>query len=208
MALRSIDVHALRIPRESGLPLCLYVVIAARNLNAIKTFVGTIVDDLGPRSPCNALLIEAHEPDEPDKRLAIWDLPEAKILHNPTQVWVQVDYKAYRRAYKRAFPDEDLTEMVLDHIMNRRLARIKGFNYLRIVPISRTANSSHGSLSEGWGVDYHSSPEMVKKNAASMAAVQYADLCDIVKMLDMKGGGSFMQKVNDAQKLVDLPPVS
>src|SRR5258708_40217965 len=81
----------------------------------------------------------------------------------------------------------------------------KGFAYLRIVPISREANSSHGSLSEGWAVEHHSSPEMRGKNRVSQASVQYADLSDIVKMLNMKGGGSFMESVNDAQKLVDLP---
>ena len=64
---------------------------------------------------------------------------------------------------------------------------------------------SHGGLSEGWGVEHHSSPMMVERNAASLAAVQYADLSDIVKMMDMQGGGSFMEIVNDAQRLVDLP---
>ena len=46
---------------------------------------------------------------------------------------------------------------------------------------------------------------MRELNRTSKAVVQYADLCDIVKMLNMEGGGSFMQNVNDAQKLVDLP---
>ena len=118
---------------------------------------------------------------------------------------MHVDYGAYRRAYNRAFPDLDLTGLVLDHVMNRRVARLKSFTYLRIVPISRGANSSHGTLSEGWGVEHHSSPEMRERNRASQAVVQYADLADIVKMLDMKGGGSFMDNVNEAQKLVDLP---
>jgi hypothetical protein len=89
--------------------------------------------------------------------------------------------------------------------MNRRVARLKGFNYLRIVPISRGANSSHGTLSEGWAVEYHGSPEMREQNRLSQAAVQYADLADITKMLNMKGGGSFMDNVNEAQKLVELP---
>jgi hypothetical protein len=89
--------------------------------------------------------------------------------------------------------------------MNRQVARLKGYTYLRIVPISRAANSSHGGLSEGWGVEYHSSPKMMELNRASQAVVQYADLADIVKMLNMEGGGSFMEIVNEAQKLVDLP---
>jgi hypothetical protein len=151
------------------------------------------------------LLVEAYEPEKPDERLAIWSLPQAAILHYPKQVWVHVDYTYYRRAYRRAFADVDLDNLVLDHVMNRRVARLKGFSYLRIVPISREANSSHGSLSEGWAVEYHSSPKMREINKASQGSVQYADLADIVKMLSMEGGGSFMDIVNDAQRLVDLP---
>jgi hypothetical protein len=49
---------------------------------------------------------------------------------------------------------------------------------------------------------------MLKSNNASQAVVQYADLADIVKMLNMQGGGSLMDVVNDAQTLVDLPRVS
>ena len=89
--------------------------------------------------------------------------------------------------------------------MNRRVARLKGFKYLRVVPVSRAVNSSHGSLSENWAVEYHGSPRMVKLNKASHALVQYADLSDIVKMINREGGGSLMEIVNEAQKLVDLP---
>jgi hypothetical protein len=49
---------------------------------------------------------------------------------------------------------------------------------------------------------------MRELNKSSLASVQYADLCDVVKMLNMEGGGSFMQNVNDAQKLVDLPELN
>lgn len=203
---RPIDQHAIRIPKDSGLLPCLYIPIAARDTKAVETFVGKIVRRLtsDPLSEA-ALLVEAYDPEKPDKRLAIWDLPDAIVLHYPKQVWVHVDYRAYRNAYSQAFPDLDLSDLVLDHVMNRRVARLKGFKYLRIVPISRGANSSHGSLSEGWAVNHHSSPEMRKKNISSRAAVQYADLSDIVKMLNIQGGGSFMDNVNEAQKLVDLP---
>ena len=57
---------------------------------------------------------------------------------------------------------------------------------------------------EKWAVEYLSSPRMREINKASKAAVQYADLSDIVKMLNMEGGGSLMETVNDAQKLVDI----
>lgn len=205
MTQRPIDQNAIRIPQQSGLLPCLFVPVAARDTKAIETYVGKIVAHLGTRSPSDALLVEAHEPEKADTRLPIWRLPAAEVLHRPKQVWVHVDYSAYRRAYIRAFPDIDLTGLVLDHVMNRRVARLKRFTYLRIVPISRPANSSHGGLSEGWAVAYHSSPKMMEINSASQAVVQYADLADIVKMLNMEGGGSFMDIVNDAQKLVDLP---
>jgi hypothetical protein len=181
------------------------VPVAARDTNAIEIYVGRVVEFLGRRSPKQALLVESCEPDKPDQRLAIWGHPGAAMLHHPLQVWVHVDYSAYRRAYIRAFPETDLSGLVLDHIMNRRVARLKGFAYLRIVPISREANSSHGGLSEGWAVEHHSSPRMMELNRASQAMVQYADRADVVKMLSMEGGGSFMDNINEAQKLVDLP---
>lgn len=205
MTRRPIDQQAIRIPQSSGLQPCLYVPVAARDTNAIETYVGRIVEGLSQRSPNKALLVEAHEPEEPDERLAIWQHPGAAVLHCSRQVWVHVDYRNYRRAYVRAFPEIDLTSLVLDHVMNRRVARLKGFAYLRIVPISRQANSSHGGLSEGWAVEYHSSPRMMEINRTSQAMVQYADLADLVKMLNMEGGGSFMENVNEAQKLVDPP---
>jgi len=82
--------------------------------------------------------------------------------------------------------------------MNRREARLKGFFYLRIVPISREANSCSGGLAEKWGLEYHSSQEMRAKNMTSPAKIQYADLADIMKMLNRKTG----DPVNEAQSLV------
>lgn len=203
--LRPIDLHAARMPWMAGLLPCLYVPIAARDSNAIETYVGKIHAQLSQRSKCKALLVEAHEPEKPDARLSIWHVPGAAALQHPQQVWVHVDYSGYRQAYTRAFPDIDLSDFVIDHVMNRRVARLKGFNYLRVVPVVRSVNSSHGGLSEKWAVAYHSSPGMVEINRASKAVVQYADLSDIVKMINMEGGGSFMEIVNEAQKLVDLP---
>lgn len=202
---RPIDEHATRIPHESGLLPCLYIPIAARSEVAIETYVGKVIKQLASVSVGKALLVESYEPDKPDERLAIWNEPAATVLHRPLQVWVDVDFRAYRRAYLQAFPGFNAKDFVLDHIMNRRVARLKGFKYIRIVPISCGTNSSHGSLSEGWGVAYHSTDAMRIKNGQSKASVQYADIADIAKMLDIQGGGSNMDLVNEAQKLVDLP---
>ncbi len=108
----------------------------------------------------------------------------------------------YRNTYLRALAVEDMTGLVLDHVMNRRVARLKGFLYLRIVPISRAANSSSGGLSEKWAVAYHSTPEMRERNRNSPARIQYADLADIVKMLNLKTGGALQDPVNEAQALL------
>jgi hypothetical protein len=56
----------------------------------------------------------------------MWQLEEAKIFHARHQVWVHVDFQAYRRAYELAFPLESLRGLVLDHILNRRVARLPG----------------------------------------------------------------------------------
>ena len=205
MAAREIDLEAVRIPERSGLPLCLFVPIAARDQAAIERYVGPIARVLESGETNRALLVEANDPPQRDFRLPIWGLTGARIFHAPFQVWVHVEFRAYRRAYAAAFPEESLHGRVLDHVLNRRVARLKGFEYLRIVPISRGANSSSGGLSEKWAVEYHSSPEMRKKNLESHAAVQYADLVDLVKMLDLKTGGGVMDPVNEAQAWVRPP---
>lgn len=169
---------------------------------AIEKYVGQIVRVLTPASPNKALLIQPYEAPPLNRRLPIWAIKESAILHHSRQVWVHVDYRGYREAYTRAFPDQPLNELVLDHILNRRMARAMRFDYLRIVPISRGANSSSGGLPEKWGVAYQSSPEMLRINAQRQSFIQYADLGDIVKMLNLKTGGALQDAVNEAQSLV------
>jgi hypothetical protein len=53
-------------------------------------------------------------------------------------------------------------------------AGIDAFRYLRIVPISRAANSSSGGLSEKWGVAYHGTRAMLAKNKHAGTFIQYA----------------------------------
>lgn len=199
----AIDAYAKEIAlTRYGLPPCLHVPVAARDEYAIQKYIGNISLVLMEGSPNGALLVEPHETPAINNRLPIWRLKEAALLHCPKQVWVHVDYSGYRKAYVKAFPGEDLTGLVIDHVLNRRVARLKGFHYLRIVPISSAANSSSGGLSEKWAVEYHGTPEMIRRNAESPAFIQYADLADIVKILNIKTGGSLQDPVNEAQALV------
>lgn len=185
-----------------ALPPCLHIAIAARDASAIERFVGRIERVLPCRGLHAPVLVRAYELPAPDMRLPIWHQPGAAILREEFQVWVHVDDRRYRAAYANALPHHELAGRVLDHVMNRRVARLKGFTYLRLVPISRGANSSSGGLSEKWAVAYHSTPEMVAKNRADRSHVQFADLADIVKMMDVKTGGSLQDPVNDAQAWV------
>lgn len=200
----AIDERAKEIAvKKSVLPPCLHIPIAAIDENAIKKYIGEVTEVLVPGKPNKALLVHPHVKPVINEKLKIWDLSNSAMLHYPKQVWVHVDFSGYRQAYIRGLPEEDLTGFVLDHVLNRRVSRLKGFRYLRIVPISRAANSSSGGLSEKWAVEYQSSPRMVKWNKENRTFIQYADLADIVKMLDIKTGGSLQDPVNEAQKLVE-----
>jgi hypothetical protein len=141
--------------RKFGLPLCLHIPIAAKDRSAIATYVGTIESGVGNPATPQALVVHPYEPFPADERLSIWRMPEAAILHSKRQVWVHVDYTRYREAFRSSFPATDLSDLVVDHVMNRRVARLKGFSFVRLVAISRTSNSSSGGLTERWGADFH-----------------------------------------------------
>lgn len=185
-----------------AMPESLHLPISAKDKESIARYIGNIVLELSKPSTDNAFLVEVPEPKSINTKLAVWKLPESAILHQVLQVWVHVDYKGYRKAYIKVFPEEDITSLILDHIPNRRMAKVMGFNYVRIVPISKEANSSSGSLSEQWGVKYHSTPRMRKINRERNCFIQYADISCLVKMLNIKTGGGVMDAVNEGQKLL------
>lgn len=184
-----------------GLAECLHVPIAAVDEAAISTYVGDIKSVLNGGTARRALLVEARPPPPRDLRFPIWDVEGCHILHQPLQVWVDVSYTRYRRAYRTALPDEDLGDRILSHTMNRRVAALKGFRFVRLTPTSRAANSS-SAFSEGWGVALHGTPEQMAANRRRSAFVQYADLTELMLMLDMRLGGGVMDAVNEGQKLI------
>ncbi len=152
-----------------------------------------------------ALLVETEPPEHMDTTLPVWQEQGAFNLFRSPQLWVHVDYKGYRRAYAKAFPAENIRGLDVDHVLNRRHAKVKDFSYVRLIAISPAANRSSGGLSEKWAIEYHSSERMREINLVSPARVQYADLADIVKMLDYKTGGAHQDPVNEAQALVRPP---
>jgi hypothetical protein len=196
-----LDLIASERVRRYGIPECLRVPIAAVDEAAIETYVGRITRTLSGNGCRKAFLIEAHAPLPIDPALPIFESPAASILHQSLQVWVHRDYVSYRRAYKRAFPDADLRGWVLSHAMNRRLAGIKGFQFVRLTPTSRAANSS-SAFSEEWAIDRHKVVKQIEANRELGLFVQYADLTDLMLMLDIRLGGGLMDAVNEGQKLI------
>lgn len=143
-----LDPVACERVRRYGIPECLRVPIAALDEVALERHVGPIVRDLSGRGPRRAFFVQAHPPPPIDAGLPIWAAPGASILLQPMQVWVHREYGAYRAAYRRAFPDADVRNKVLSHAMNRRLAAIKGFQFVRLTPTSRVEQRLHGRLGD------------------------------------------------------------
>jgi len=199
---RQIDEAARRIAGERyGLAECLHVPIAAASEEAVAAYVGEIVGrPCGPRSG-KALLVRTYDPPPLDLAFPIWALEGSEVFHRRLQLWVHVDYSGYRRAYRRAFPDEDIAGSVISHTMNRRIAPLRGFEFVRVTVTSRGANSS-SAFSEGWGFDLHNDPVQREANRRRGVSIAYADLTELMLMLDMKLGGGVMDAVNEGGKLV------
>ena len=187
--------------RRWVLPECLHVPTAAVDEAAISNYIGKIERILIGGSPNRALLVRAGTLPTIDPLLPISQVASSEILHRPMQVWVHVEYGGYRRAYKKAFPHENIDGKVLSHALNRRIAGLQGYQYVRIIPVSRRSNSS-SAFSEQWGVALHTTPAQVEANKKLGAFIRYADLADIMLMMDMKLGGGVMDAVNEAQKLL------
>lgn len=89
--------------------------------------------------------------------------------------------------------------------MNRRLANILGYQYVRITPLSRNSNSS-SAFSENWGVELYRKPAELASHQRRGLFIRYADLTGVMLMLDLKLGGGLMDAVNEGQRLIRLDP--
>jgi hypothetical protein len=184
-----------------ALPECLHVPIAAVDEDAIRNYVGDVERVVSGRGLRRALLVTVPERAPIDPLIPISDHPKAGIFHARQQVWVHVAYKPYRHAYKRAFPDENINGLILSHAMNRVTAVHKGFDFVRLTPVSGVSNVSSG-FSEQWAKALHKPKEPATRRAGP-PFIQYADLSDLMLMLDMMLGGGVMDAVNEGQKLLE-----
>lgn len=189
-----------------ALPECLHAPIAAVDEDAIRNYVGDVERVVSGRGLRKALLVTVPEPAPIDPLLPISEHPNAGIFHARQQVWVHVAYEPYRPAYKRALPDEDINGLILSHAMNRVTAVHKGFDFVRLTPVSGAANLS-SAFSEQWAKELRRPKQPVVSRRTGPPFIQYADLSDLMLMLDMMLGGGFMDAVNEGQRLVRRPTV-
>ncbi len=176
-----IDERAKEMAKIWGMPSDVHIPIGARDKEAIEKYIGSVTSIKNLHSE-KALIVKPHICPDLNPRLPLWKLKESAILHFKIQVWVHVDYSNYRIAYMRAFPEENVKGYFIDHILNRRVARLKGFNYLRIIPVSPSVNSSSGGITEKYGFSYHSTARMKKINQKNQPFIEYADITAIVKI--------------------------
>lgn len=186
--------------REWAVPACLHVPVVAEDETAIADHIGDIVQVL---SPGRALVVAIDPPPERDIRLPIWAYPMASAFFEPLQVWVNPSYTRYRQAYVRAKGHESVSGKVLAHVYNRRMAMLRGYSFVRLIPVSRRANSS-SSFTEQWGVELAAADLGVRRRQRGLR-MQYADLSDLLVMLDMNLGGGVQEVFRIGQNLIEVP---
>lgn len=82
------------------------------------------------------------------------------------------------------------------------MARLRGFGFIRLAPVSRGANFS-SAFTEQWGVDMFT-PDYVAKLAKHGLRMQYADLGDLMVMLDISLGRGVQDVFRIDQNLVEV----
>lgn len=199
------DLVALEWFTKSWMPPCLRIPVAARDINAIVKFVGKVEIELSRPGSESALLVRVSDrAPPPEKRceldLPVWKMDAAAAFHWNPQVWVDIDYGRYRSAYARAFPDLDISRVVVDHIENRRRARKIGWKYVRLCHVSTSVNVSSGQSAERLGVSF---AETTTGGRMRWGQIKYADVADLTKMLGIRIGGGPQDGLRDALRLFE-----
>jgi hypothetical protein len=200
-----------------GLPKSLLVPIAARSAEDIERYVGSVVGSIrGRTGRINAISVRPSDwPPTKEPNVALWCCAKAKeyeeCLHPRMQIWVHVDYAAYRRAYIRLGMPEIPARWVLDHVQNREAVRLRGYShpYLRLCAVSHQVNTSGGVDVGGEGMEktflrtLDDQSEAIRESAqeAMSCDIIYADPMDLTKMLDIVPGTHVLAGVGDTLKL-------
>ena len=83
------------------------------------------------------------------------------------------------------------------------MATLRGYGFVRLVPVSRRANSSAG-FTEQWGVELAARDLGARRRERGLR-MQYADLTDLLVMLDISLGGGVQEVCRISQNLIEIP---
>lgn len=191
-----------------GLPLSLQVPIAASSLEAITEFVGRIMATRHSHTGlAQAVTVARPTPLHFEPDVPLWASPLAEEalarLYPEAQVWVDVDFDGYRRAYL-GFGLSIPAGYFLDHVQNRRAMRLRDRSHpwLRLCPVDRRVNTSGGLPTGGEGMEYeYVSRAMPLGRIDADHQVIYADPMDLTKMLNIAPGVGTLDGVRDTQDL-------
>ena len=208
-----IDEHA----QKFGLPKSMLVPIAARSVDDVELYVGVINKKIISRSNrVNALSVTPHNwPVQKESNTPLWRHEDSnefeERLHPSQQIWVHVDYSAYRKAYMHLSNKPIPNGYFLDHIQNREATRLLGYShpYLRLCPVSRQVNTSGGTNTGGEGMEKEFLRSLQEKTTAERKAffaelnhgIVYADPMDLTKMLNILPGTQVLDGVRKMLKL-------
>jgi hypothetical protein len=180
----------------NALDPCLIIPTAARSIEAIEQYVGNIQVLPSNRKWCYVSFTLLEAPNDKE----VWKHPRAHFIQQPLQCWVHVDYTGYRMRYRCCFPEIDTRGMVIDHILNRRFARVLGYNYIRLIHVGRGINSSSGRGMEYDVINYNN-PDGLDKFTEHEDLICYADPSDLMKILNLKVGAFPLNNVRDSLHL-------
>ena len=181
-----------------GLHSCLIIPIGAKNRQSIEKYIGTIDKVIGNGKALIVNFVPLSQPNE----LPVWKHSRSNLIIEAKQIWIHVNCNNYRKIYLSEFVNTSKSD-VIDHLMNRRLARSLGYNYIRLLHVSRNVNSSSGRGGESLAVENLEIGIRINPDINSSEVV-YADPMDLLKMLDIKVGGFGLDAVRDNHYLFYL----
>ncbi len=200
-----------------GLPPCLWIPIAAINIEAIEKFVGQILDKhSNSKGIVDAILVKTRINNiYATSKVKLWKQLNSgdykERLYPEKQVWVHVNYAKYRKSYIDFHMPDIPNGYVLDHIQNRESIRLREYShpYLRLCPVSHKVNTNGGGTYGGEGLekeflkrikieDFHIQKEFHQRLNFS---IQYADPMDLTKMLNIPPGTKTLKGMCDTQTL-------
>lgn len=156
---------------------------------AIETHVGEALD-IDPANPGQAFLVVPRERPRPDATIVFWAKYPVKVVHPEYQVWVTPAYKAYRAAWEIAMGKLGDSDIVLDHLYNRKLALAEQlYSLLRLHPIGRNVNTSGGRGLEQSAKDQAKNMKLFGI-APSSETIEYAGPFEMAKMWNIVPGPS------------------